>query len=226
MMDVNALNLYQISIYENLILLYQANTGIVPSIFFKKLLKINHNYHTSSNSYRNYAVNNEMNKFSYIKEMSKLLEYSFRYKTNFYNFSKQKSKTHFSHVTTSFCSFNDFKFDDLSKYTFLFKCNDQQHPIIHWGAWWYYISVFCTSLALQAVLSNCLVNLYYSFLLPRYVCIFMLTSNLYFLHYCKINFKKTYMKKIVLLFLKSHWITQCFAIIQNEWALENWNILI
>ena len=139
---------------------------------------------------------------------------------------QSKSQRHTSHVTTSFCSFNDFKFDDLSKYTFLFKCNDQQHPIIHWGAWWYYISVFCTSLALQAVLSNCLVNLYYSFLLPRYVCIFMLTSNLYFLHYCKINFKKTYMKKIVLLFLKSHWITQCFAIIQNEWALENWNILI
>ena len=129
-MDISALNLYQIIIYENLILLYQANTGTVPSIFFKKLLNINHNYHTSSKSCRNYAVN-EMNKFSYIKERSNLLEYSFRYKTNFSNFSKQKSKIPFSHVTTSFCSFNDFKFDHLSKYTFLFKCNDQQHPIIH-----------------------------------------------------------------------------------------------
>ena len=48
MLDVNALNVFQISIYQNLILLYKAHTGTALPIFFNKFSKINHNYLTSS----------------------------------------------------------------------------------------------------------------------------------------------------------------------------------
>ena len=36
MPDMNALNVYQINIYQNLILLYKAHTCTAPSIFFNK----------------------------------------------------------------------------------------------------------------------------------------------------------------------------------------------
>ena len=48
MLDMNTLNVYQINIYQNLILLYKAHTGTSPLIFFNKFSKINHNYPTSS----------------------------------------------------------------------------------------------------------------------------------------------------------------------------------
>ena len=48
MVDMNALNVYQINIYQNLILIYKAHTGTAPSIFFNKFSKINHNYPASS----------------------------------------------------------------------------------------------------------------------------------------------------------------------------------
>ena len=50
MLDMNALNVYQINIYQNLILLYKAHTGTAPLIFFNKFSKINHNYPLSSKS--------------------------------------------------------------------------------------------------------------------------------------------------------------------------------
>ena len=46
MLARNALIVYQGNIYQNLILLYKAHAGTAPSIFFKKFLKINHNYPT------------------------------------------------------------------------------------------------------------------------------------------------------------------------------------
>ena len=36
MVDMNALNVYEINIYQNLILLYKAHTGTALSIFFNK----------------------------------------------------------------------------------------------------------------------------------------------------------------------------------------------
>ena len=56
MLDMNALNVYQINISENLILLYKAQTGTTPSIFFNKFSKINHNYLASSKNSGNYSV--------------------------------------------------------------------------------------------------------------------------------------------------------------------------
>ena len=55
MLDMNALNVYQINIYQNLILLYKAPTGTAPSIFFNKFSKINRNYPTSSKNSSNYT---------------------------------------------------------------------------------------------------------------------------------------------------------------------------
>ena len=49
--DINALNVYQLNIYQNLILLYKA-----PSRFFNKFSKINHNYPTSSKNSCKYGV--------------------------------------------------------------------------------------------------------------------------------------------------------------------------
>ena len=54
MLGMYALNVYQINIYQNLILLYKAHTGTAPSIFFNKFSKINHNYPTSSKNSGNY----------------------------------------------------------------------------------------------------------------------------------------------------------------------------
>ena len=56
MLDMNALNIYQINIYQNLILLYKAYTGTAPLIFFDKFSKINHNYPTSSKNSGNYTI--------------------------------------------------------------------------------------------------------------------------------------------------------------------------
>ena len=46
MLDMNALNVYQINKYQNLILLYIAHIGTAPSLFFNKFSTINHNYPT------------------------------------------------------------------------------------------------------------------------------------------------------------------------------------
>ena len=53
MFDMNALNVYQLNIYQNLILLYKAHTG---SLFFNKFSKINHNYPRSSKNSGNYSI--------------------------------------------------------------------------------------------------------------------------------------------------------------------------
>ena len=44
------------SIYQNLILLYKAHKGRIPSTFFNKFSKINHNYLTSSKNSGNYTI--------------------------------------------------------------------------------------------------------------------------------------------------------------------------
>ena len=56
MLDMNALNVYQINIYQNLVLFYKAHTGTAPSIFFNKFSKINHNYPASSKISGNYTI--------------------------------------------------------------------------------------------------------------------------------------------------------------------------
>ena len=56
MLEMNALNVYQINIYQNLILIYKAHTGTARSIFFNKFSKINHNYPTSSKNSGNYTI--------------------------------------------------------------------------------------------------------------------------------------------------------------------------
>ena len=56
MLDMNALNVYQINIYKKFILLYKAHTGTTTSIFFNKFSKIGHNYPTSSKNSGNYTI--------------------------------------------------------------------------------------------------------------------------------------------------------------------------
>ena len=56
MLEMNVLNVYQINIYQNLVLLYKAHTSTTPSIFFNKFSKINHNYPTSSRNSGNYTI--------------------------------------------------------------------------------------------------------------------------------------------------------------------------
>ena len=55
-LDMNALNVYQINIFQNLVLLYKAHTGTAPLILFNKFSKINHNYLTSSKNRGNYTI--------------------------------------------------------------------------------------------------------------------------------------------------------------------------
>ena len=56
MLDMNALNVYQINIYQNLILLYKTRTGTTSSIFLSKFSKTNLNYPTSSKNSGNYTI--------------------------------------------------------------------------------------------------------------------------------------------------------------------------
>ena len=63
MPDMNALNFYQINIYQNLILPYKAHAGTTPLIFFKKFSKTNHNYLTSSKNSGNYSIPKSTMKF-------------------------------------------------------------------------------------------------------------------------------------------------------------------
>ena len=53
---MNAISVYQINIYQNLILFYKAHTGTAPLIFFNRFSKINHNYPTSSKNSGNYSI--------------------------------------------------------------------------------------------------------------------------------------------------------------------------
>ena len=55
-LDMNALNVHQINIYQNLILLYKAHRGTAPLIFLNKFSKINHNYLTSSKNSSSYTI--------------------------------------------------------------------------------------------------------------------------------------------------------------------------
>ena len=54
--EMNALNVYQINLYQNLILIHKANTGSAPTIFVNKFSKVNHTYPTSSNNSINYRI--------------------------------------------------------------------------------------------------------------------------------------------------------------------------
>ena len=75
MLDINALNVYQINIYQNLILLYKAHTGTVLSILFSKFSKINHNYPTSLKNCGSYSIpKSTVNKFCSFKERFNPLE--------------------------------------------------------------------------------------------------------------------------------------------------------
>ena len=56
MLDTNALNVYQINIYQNFILLYKSHTGTATLMFFNRFSKINHNNTTSSKNSGNYTV--------------------------------------------------------------------------------------------------------------------------------------------------------------------------
>ena len=56
MLDMNALNVYQINIYQNLILLYKTHTGTTSPIFLSKFSKTNLNYPTSSKNSGNYTI--------------------------------------------------------------------------------------------------------------------------------------------------------------------------
>ena len=53
---MNALSVYQINLFQNLILLYKAYRGTAPSIFFDKFSKINHNHPTSFKNSGNYTI--------------------------------------------------------------------------------------------------------------------------------------------------------------------------
>ena len=55
-MDINALNVYQLNIYQNLILLFKAHADRAPSRFFNRFSKINHYYPTSSKNSWNYGI--------------------------------------------------------------------------------------------------------------------------------------------------------------------------
>ena len=55
-LDINALNVYQKNIYQNLTLLYKVHTGTAPTIFFNKFSKINHKYPTISKNRGNYTI--------------------------------------------------------------------------------------------------------------------------------------------------------------------------
>ena len=56
MVQMNALNFYQINIYQNLILIYRAHTRTEKSIFFNKFSKIYYNYPTSSINSSHYTI--------------------------------------------------------------------------------------------------------------------------------------------------------------------------
>ena len=84
MLDMNALSVYQINIYQNLILLYKAHTDTAPSIFCNKFSNVNHNYLTSSKNSGNYTILKSAMKlanFAIFKERSNPLEYIFRCNT-------------------------------------------------------------------------------------------------------------------------------------------------
>ena len=56
MLEMNALNVYQENVYQNLIILYKAHTGTAQSIFFNRFSNINHNYLINFKDSDNYAV--------------------------------------------------------------------------------------------------------------------------------------------------------------------------
>ena len=56
MVDMNALNVYQINTYQSSILIYKARTGTATWIFFNKFSKISHSYPTSSKNSGNYTI--------------------------------------------------------------------------------------------------------------------------------------------------------------------------
>ena len=94
MLNMNTLNVYQIHIYQNLILIYKEHTGTTPLIFFNTFLKINHNYPTSSKNGDDYTILKstiKLTNFATLKEIESLSLFK----------AKVKKKC-FSNVTTSF----------------------------------------------------------------------------------------------------------------------------
>ena len=123
---MNKLNVYQINMYQNLILLYKVHSGTTPSLFFNKL-KINHNYPTSSKCSGNYTNPKSPMKstnFSISRRGQSFgIEFSMQHlkKQNLYHYSKPGPKKLPSHVTTALRFFNDLKFEVLLKYILLFS---------------------------------------------------------------------------------------------------------
>ena len=114
MLDINALNIYQINIYQNLILLYKAHLDTAPATFVNKSSKINHNYPTSSKNSGDYTIpilTMKLTNFA-ISRRDPIL-WNTILQVQLYHQSKQKSKKCFSHVIAIFRSFNDFKFNVL-----------------------------------------------------------------------------------------------------------------
>ena len=116
---MNVLDVYQIIIYQNLILLYKAHKCTAPSIFFNKFLKINHNYLASSKNSGNYSIPKptmKLTSFAISRRgptlWNTVLDATLK-KWNLYCYSEQKQKQCFYRVTTSFHSFNDFEFNVL-----------------------------------------------------------------------------------------------------------------
>ena len=54
--DLGILNVYQLNIYQNLLLFYKANHGISPRVFWNKFQKPNHRYPTRSISENYYKI--------------------------------------------------------------------------------------------------------------------------------------------------------------------------
>ena len=85
MLEMNATNVCQINIYQNLILLYKAHASTAPSILFNKFSKINHNYWRSSKNSGNYSIPKsamKLKRFAIFKEKPNPFEYSFTCNTN------------------------------------------------------------------------------------------------------------------------------------------------
>ena len=119
MVDMNALNVYQINTYQSSISIYKACTGTATWIFFNKFSKISHNYPTSSKNSGNYTIPKSTMKLTNFEISRRIpilwntvLDATLKEIESLPLF-KEKSKKCFSHVTTSFRSFNDFKFNVL-----------------------------------------------------------------------------------------------------------------
>ena len=82
MFDTKIFNVYQINIYQNVTLLYEARTGTTPSIFFNLIgFQISIINPKSSKNRDNYTIFKSAMKFCNFKEKCNPWEYSFRCST-------------------------------------------------------------------------------------------------------------------------------------------------